>query len=507
MTHAAALAPTPPVPRRAWLAALGLAAAVLVVELAVIRPPTLVHDWHGWRQADTQSIAQRYHREGIDLLHPRVRWGADGGGVVESELQLLPAAVAGLMAVFGEAEWLGRAVSGLAVALTSLLLFGWLAPRRGALPALAAQAVFCTSRGAVFLVSMQPDALGLCLVVASWVATAIWLESDRAAHAVAASALMAAGCLVKPTFLAMGLARAVLVARRAPERLQRALPWALAAVELALVVGWLRWGAHLHEVYGNTFGVISGGDSKFPTLARLASPTQYLRLAQVGLVFGPGVVGTAALAVAAWRRRLDAELAGVWLAYALTGVVAMRYMTESWLGSHYHAMGLVAGALSVAAALEGLPARRPAHSVLAGACALSLALGVYARRHDADGWADREIAAARALRALRPVDDGSRVIVRSNVGSQVDHWGGVNNFEDPRVFYLADATGWVLPSDRWDVAELERLRRAGAAWLVDPTDALDEHPDVAAWVGQHALRSAPIKGGGLVVSLRPATGP
>ncbi len=485
--------------RRAWLVAITLAVGVTACHLVVISPETLVHDWHGWRQADTQSIARIFHREGIDLLRPRIAWGGDGSGIVEAELPLFPAVVAVIMKVTGEVEWAGRAVSALAIALTGLLIFAWLAPRRGPAAALAAQALFLGSQGAVFLVSVQPDALGLCFVVASLVATALWVESDHPGHAAASSALLIVGALLKPTLLAISAARGILVAWSAPGRLTRLLPWALGTLELGAVAAWLAWGAHLHATHGNTFGVISGGDSKFPTLDRLLSPMQYVRLVEVGLTYGPGLLGAVALAVAAFRRTLDAATAGLWVAYAATGVIAMRYMTESWLGSHYHALGIVAGAAALAAALEGVRASRVLW--LAPALLAPWLVALQSRPVAAAGWASAEIEAAQQLRTVRPPNDGTLVIVRSRVESRVDHWGGINHFEDPRVFYLADATGWVVPSDRWDATELEDFRRRGARWYVAPGGP--PAPPVDGWLAQTAERRYPLPSGGVVVALRP----
>jgi hypothetical protein len=482
-------------------AAIGLAAALVV--LMLVRPETLVHDWHGWRQADTQTIARHFAADGIHLLHPRIAWGGDGPGYVEAELQLYTAATAVLLRATGGAEWTGRALSAAFVLAAAAGVFAWAARRFGPASALAAVAAMVTAQGAVFLVSVQPDALGLCLAVLSVVAFWRWLSGGHGGWLAVSAVLLAAAGGVKPTFLGAGVTQAVLVVMMDRKRLKQLHLWLAWAAVLLTVGGVLVWGAHLHRTYGNTFGVVSGGDSKFPTLGRLASPMQYVRLAEVGLAYGPGPLGLAALVWLSWRRRLDAMVVAAWVGYAAAGLVAMRYASEAWLGSHYHALGLFAGAVSVAAAVADVAAaskwRRVGLVALALVMVAQLGLAVRHRRGAAVGWADREVAIGRALRALAPPD--ALVIVRANVESIDAVSGGPNNFEDPRVFYLSNTRGWVLPNDRWDASELDALWRRGARWYADPAPALAEHPDVLAWLEGHGTVSRVPEG--VVVSLKP----
>ena len=87
------------------------------------RPPSLVADWIGWRQADTQAIALNFRDSGNNLLYPQIDWRGTGSGYVETELQLYTYLVSLLMPAEGRPEWPGQALSLLAMGLTALALY------------------------------------------------------------------------------------------------------------------------------------------------------------------------------------------------------------------------------------------------------------------------------------------------------------------------------------------------------------------------------------------------
>ena len=368
------------------------------------------------------------------------------------------------------------------------------------LGALSGEAALLTSVGATFLVSVQPDALGLCLAAASLVAFVAWTEGGAGRLLLASTVLLALSAGVKPTNLALGLSQFILA--YVSGRLRDGRLWLAWASVLGFVGVVLAWGAHVHDATGNTFGVISGGDSKFPTLARLTSPGQYLGLLRTGLVFGPGWLGAAALAWTLIRGPRSPVLLALLAGYVLTGLVAMRYASEAWLGSHYHALGMLVGAVSVGFTVSARPPRTVAAVVtlVALACLAQLAYGLHERPRRAAGWSDRELSLASAL--APHLVQGDRLVFRAAVESQVPIWGGPNNFEDPRLFYLTRTTGWVLPSDRWSIPEVEAAWRLGARLYVDATGALGEHPEFLEWLLAHGERLATVDQG-VIVRLRP----
>ena len=512
-------------PARAYaIVTAALVATVFAVVLALVRPETLVHDWHGWRQADTATIALDYAHGDLDVLRPRIAWGGDGPGYVEAELQVYTAALALLHRLTGSApvaaggEWLGRALSAAALAATAWLVWVWLR-MLGLRPAAAlfGALAFATSRGTVFLVSVQPDAFGLAATTGALVLFTRWLHTQRLVHLALSSLLFAIGGGIKPTFLAAGLAALATLFGHHPagarlRALRSSTLWIAASLPLIAVALLLAHGASLHADYGNTFGIISGGDSKFPTLDRLASPMQYVKLARVGLDFGPGPLGTLGiLSVLSRRRHLTssaiAAVGGLWAAYVVVGIASMRYASEAWLGSHYHALGLLAGAVSLGVGLDGfMPLlttrahlRRLGAAVVFAALALQLAVGLHHRQTAAAHWADRELLAAAVLRSdLEKVagprtaaspnlpNHGVLVVIRSSVAATTET-GAPNNFEDPRIFYLAGVRGWVWPSDATSVAaSLPALRARGARYYVDATGWPFRHPEDQRWLRENA---------------------
>ena len=65
----------------------------------------------------------------------------------------------------------------------------------------------------------------------------------------------------------------------------------------------------------------------------------------------------------------------------------------------------------------------------------------------------------------------------------------MNNFQDPRVFWLARTTGWVVPNDLAGAAAIADYARRGARYYVHvaqyPIDA-----ELAGWLQGHAHRIA-----------------
>ena len=132
------------------------------LELGCRRSSTITDDWHGWRQADTQTIARNFAFEEFNLRAPRIDWRGDGAGYVEAELQLYPAFIALVMRVTGESEWPGQLLSLVCVALAAAVLFAALARRWGDAAAyLGLIGLLATKGTAAMATSIQPDALSL----------------------------------------------------------------------------------------------------------------------------------------------------------------------------------------------------------------------------------------------------------------------------------------------------------------------------------------------------------
>jgi hypothetical protein len=475
-----------------WLPA-ALVGAWLIAQAVWALPAEITDDWLGWRQADTQSIAVNFIQHGDGILHPRINWGGDGPGHVETEFQLYTYIAASVMRVVGIGERPGLWISLLAMAAAALVLHDTLRRRLGDLPALLGLATFLSLRGPVFLSStVQPDALSFLFYCLSFAALLAYLDapSRRTLAAMAASTVLAA--LVKATALHIGLFQVLAIVLCRPGLLRRPDLWLAWTATLAVVGLFLLHGQQLYLEYGNTFGVINGGDSKFATFETLLMPELYPPLARLAVVWGLGWPGAAAAVYLLAVRRLDRTAVALGLADLTYLLVAFRYTCNEWNGPHYHLFTSVLGVWLMAHAahhlLERFSGRRWSRSLAAAVLAVCLAFYVHQihKRHDPGLvlWEKNPaVAMGKALREL--ADPGSLVIVRSSALARDSLFDTPNNFEDPRVFYLAKVRGWVLPADEVRLDVIRDALEAGAAYYVDPYRKRNA-PELDAWLADNA---------------------
>lgn len=451
-----------------------------VLEWTLRRHGVITDDWQGWRQADTQAIARNFAEGSLQPLWPRIDWGGDGPGYVETEFALVPAIIALVLGVVGPAEWPGQLLSLVCCVATGWVLYAELArrfdPRSASIGLLALLSV----RGVVVAgTSIQPDPFGLLAFAVGWVELLRWLEApSRRRWALWVLATTLAG-LVKPTLLALGLAQGV-VALAHPRALRRPglwLGWALVLV----VTGAYLWHARtLYLSHGNTFGLLSGGDSKLPILPRIVEPSRWLDLLRFMLTWGTGLLGAAAGLFLAWRRKLRCEEVALAFAGLALSVVAFRYTSHKF-GTHYHLPLSILGAWLVAhAAAE---AQRRWLYWATGAAAIALYAGSVRFIDTLPPEPETELG-QRLADAAQP---GTLVVVRARAPSYEPLWQTTNNYQDPRVFYLSRTKGWVLPSDATGSASLQRHWRRGARYYVHvrgvPFDA-----ELRAWLTTHGAR-------------------
>lgn len=462
-----------------WLT-VATAVAWAVVMLTVRRADVITDDWHGWRQADTAAIARNLAAEEPNPLRPRIDWRGDGPGYVETELQLYPAIVAAVAAATGDLERSAQVVSLGCVLAAALILASALGRRYGPAAGYAALVAILSMQGAVVAsTTIQPDPLAFLAFTLGWVAFLADLAAPRRATWAAWVAATAVAGLVKPTTLELGLAQFTLIAVAHRAHLRSARLWLGWAVVLAAVGGYLLYARTLYTTYGNTFGVLSGGDSKLPALGALAGLEPWRELARYGLVWGVGLLAVPAALYLAVRRRLTAEHLALALGAAALSLLALRY-TASYFGTHYHLPHVVLGAHLVAAAVGELRWPRAATAAVA---VVALALTVRALAFITSRPREPETTLGRALATVAA--PGTRVAVRARAEGYNRQWRTENNFQDPRVFYLSRTTGWVLPNDLAGSAALADYARRGARFYVH----VNQHPidaDLAAWLALHA---------------------
>jgi 4-amino-4-deoxy-L-arabinose transferase-like glycosyltransferase len=456
-----------------------------------------------WREADTQTIALHLAEPGASIFYPRIAWGGAGPGYVEAEFQLYTWLVAQVLRVFGECEWPGKLVSLLATLGAAGVVFAGLTRRHGDVAASFGVVVLLSSRGVAYAAtSVQPEALCFLFYVSAWFA---WLEfesSGRSRPLVLYGVLGALAMLVKPTAAQIGIASGLLLALRSRRELGRARVW-LAWFAMVFALSLHLWHArNVYLEYGNTFGVLSGGDSKIPQLRHLLSPRILFSTLKKAVLWGTSPSGAAAIVAALlfWRR---AELVvALLVANVVWTLLALRY-TSGDAGNHYHLMAALTAAHAAAAVIERVSELRWRRAALVGLGVLALGGLVKTARFRAATVLNAfdEPAAAAALALASSSQRGDLVVVRSVESAYDREWGTVNNFEDPRVFYLTRTRGWALGLDDADPRSIAKRAAEGARFYVE-TIGRPPAPGLDRWLEEHAVLVRTTSFGGKVFDLR-----
>jgi hypothetical protein len=435
-----------------------------------LRPPSVVEDWMGWRQADTMAIARNFVERPSGILWPRIDWGGAGPGFVEAELQLVPYLIAASSRVFGLVEWTGQLLSLILMTGTGALLVAFLRKRFGRGPALLGLGAWLANQGVVFVsTAVQPDTLSLFLSLVAVVGFVSYLDHARTRDLIVAGAATALAALVKPTALQLGVVEFVLVVLGQPRLLRTFRLWIMWALVLASVALLLLHARQLYLAYGNTFGILSGGDRKTPRLHHLLHARLYFTAAVNSLNWGIGWVGAAAGAWLLLRRRLERLEWALLCGSTVLVLVTLRYATNYYFASHYHLPTTLLGAVLVAHAASELPTWF--RSSVAATCAVVLLALLFIRserKHRAEIVAagnDDTVRLGRVLAAKVSPDE--LVVVRSIADAWDDWWKTANNFEDPRVLYVAHTRGWVFSADNLEGGVLKPAVERGARWYVE----------------------------------------
>lgn len=462
-----------------------IAAVVIVAWCAVMwtvrRADSITDDQHGWRQVDTQAIARNLAFEELAPLHPRIDWRGDGPGYVETELQLYPTMIALVLRVTGEdVHWPGQLISLLSIAAAAALLFAALARRFGALPAHVALLAVLAHQGTVVAsTSIQPDPLALLGFTIGFLAFVDWLAAPTRTRLITWVAATTLAGLIKPTTLELGIAQGALVLLAHRGFLRRPALWIGWATVLAVIAVFLLHARSLYVEYGNTFGVLSGGDSKLPALSAIARPQPWIDLLRFFVLWGIGPLAVPAAIYLAAGRRLAPEGLALAAGAAVLSLLAFRY-TSGPFGTHYHLPHVVLGGWLVAHAAAEL---RRDRALLAVTAALALLLTARALRYVDQLPAEPETTVGRMLAAAAP--PGTLVVVRARAPRRDPTWGTVNNCEDPRVFYLSRTRGWVLANDEPGAAPVADAAARGARFYAHVTQMAPD-PELAAWLAAHA---------------------
>jgi 4-amino-4-deoxy-L-arabinose transferase-like glycosyltransferase len=473
-----------------------LAAMMIRLPLA-LRPLSATSD--PWREADTASIARNFYiSPQPNILYPQINWGGNGPGYVEAEFQLFPYITSLLYRLFGENEVLGRFVS-LVFNILTCVIFYLLARRlSGERAAFWALFFFAIAPLSVrYGTAFMPEATMFFFYISALYLFVRWLDDRQDRYLWLAAISTALSILVKPTSIIIGLTLFLLLFERYKLRIviQPKL-WLFAVIALAPPMLWFLHARSLFLTYGNTFGVISGGDSKFGNLSYWLDPGFYQSLIQLDviyvfagvsfLLFIPGLI--------IYLRQRQPSLMLYSLVVIVPYYLLLARYTGNTAGLQYHIFALTFAALGSGIGMTWLLDRMRQQAVkwpttgrrLMSAGAVLACLAVPAIAYERLFIPRTELLAECGMEASNHIPEGNLVVVSTN-SSSTDKGGVPNNYQEPQIFYYSNRYGWSLPADRHTPSEVYQLQTEGAAYMVvyDPT-LLTNNPALAYYLERNA---------------------
>ncbi len=435
-----------------------------------------------WRQADTASIAHNF-MDGGNILYPQIDWGGKGPGYVEAEFQLFPFIVSKLYNWFGEQVGLGRLVS--LVFTTGAFIFFYLLARRIVAPKAALWALFFLVVSPLSIrygVAFMPEATVFFFYIGALYFFDRWLEKETLTLLLTSGVCTAFAILVKPTSIHIGLIFLLLVLIRHRLGVFKCLDlWLFAIVSLLPSILWYLHARNLYLEYGNTFGVISGGDSKLGNFSYWLRPGFYLNLARLDFkwIFAatgiiPFLVG---LGIVIRKRQPLLLIFGI-IVIPIYYMIVARYAQAEW-GIQYHIYALPYAAIAVGLGLEWLFRQirdklsiriiiRSPYILIGIATLIFILISTFRiyRNELLVPVAQPLAECAKSVAYLVPED--SRIIVGTE--SVANENGTPNNYQEPNIFFYSHRYGWSLPADWYTPDKVEEFRRDGAAYLIMPDD-------------------------------------
>ncbi len=320
-------------------------------------------DLDAWRQTDTASIARLFVSE-PNIFYPRIYWGAPGPGYVEAEFQLYPYLVSLAYRAFGENALYGRLLS-IGLCMLSSLIFYRIARRYlDFWPAYVSVSFFLFAP-IVFRYSRQfmPEASMLLFYLLALERFLVFLDTGRWRTILAAGVAMSLAILIKPTSIHIGFALMGLSFLRFG-RYFWAKPKLIAFAIISLVPPTLYYlhAMNIYFTYGNTFGVIAGGDSKWTLPSQFISFHFYRSILQMDVTWILGIGGTviAILGAAVYRRPGWLASLGWWGAsFAIYCLALGRYIGDYGKGLHYHIFAVPLLALAAGGGVAALQRKMP----------------------------------------------------------------------------------------------------------------------------------------------------
>ncbi len=469
--------------------------AGILLRLPLLFAP-LTYSTDSWRQADTASIAYHFYVNGFKLLYPQIFWGGNGPGYVETEFQLYPFLVSILYYFFGEHVWLGKLVS-LLFSIGAWVLFYQLAIRIFKEDQTARWALFFLVFSPLYVrysVEFMPEGAVLFFYICALLFFVKWLSTFNISDLIIASVSTALAILVKPTSIHIGLVFALLsFAYWRNGLLKRWEVWASVIFVLLPSVLWYWHAKNLYVTYGNTFGLLSGGDSKFGNLKILLSPHFYISILHLDskwvLGYGLILLFIVGLWIALRKKEYRIILFGIFV-IGLYYMIVARYSSADW-GIQYHVYVLPFFALATGLGVKWI-ADNQTGMIIKSLLWLSVLvfmlspLNLFYRMLNPGN--DQLLQCAQNVNQLVPASD--KIIV-STTSVAVDN-GVPNNYQEPEIFFYSRRYGWSLPADRHSVAELTRLHNLGGAYFVIYSkELLENNQELYQYLKANSLQVGP----------------
>ncbi len=449
----------------------------LILQINFALPNLIVNDWMGWRQADTQTIARNFTKPGSNIFYPQINWGGNGPGYVESEFQLYTFIAAQIMKITGESVLPAQFLSMLFIVLTTVVIFYiFLFHFKDEYTSLFGAIFFLVSNGSVHLsTSIQPDSLCILFYTIAFFAFIKYLDNQKNSLLVLWILFSILAGLIKPLALNIGIIQFFLILFLKRNLLKSIKVWLGWFIIIGAVGSYLIFSYNLYLKYGNTFGVL-GGDSKFPTIKGLTVLIHYPKLLYMMVLWGVGPIGLLAFLYLIFKKKIINTEWALIIGNAAAILIPMRYTVNSGFSPHYYIFTAFLGAWLATLGfqlfndkIQSIKIRKyfPAMAVIL--LSITYSSHLYMRMNPAKmhfhpsvtkiGYKLKNIAEPKSL-----------IIVRSIANEkETSDWGNrINNFEDPRIFYIADKKGWVLPRDYKGFDRVEKYVKEGAHYYAEP---------------------------------------
>lgn len=470
--------------------------AGILIRVPLLSTPLTSYGSDSWRQADTASIAYHFYVNGYHILYPQIFWGGNGPGYVETEFQLYPFLVSVLYGFVGEHYWLGRLVSLIFSVFTWWLFYrlAKLVLNNSSLSYWALGVLVFSPLSIRYSVAFMPEATVLFFYVAALYFFLQWTSSSRNGFLYLAAVNTALAILVKPTSIHIGLIFALIAFSKLKSQIfGRWEIWSAVAVALAPGALWYWHARNLYLTYGNTFGLLSGGDSKFGSLNEWLTLHLYTHLIALDskwiLGYGLVVLSIVGVLTAVKRkefRSLAFGIAGVWVYYLLVP----RYSHEEW-GIQYHIYMLPYAALVVALGVDWVVSRYAGWSrqgVIWASAGVFLILTLRIYSQMLNPVSDSLATCGAYVNQLVPKND---LIIVSTTSQALDD-GVPNNYQEPQIFFYGRRYGWSLPADQLTVEKVEGFRALGANdFVIYSPELLASNLPLAEYLNANSVQVGP----------------